>query len=134
MKFEESNKLEYLFKSITPITYYGLVDLCHCPQSFVVAVLAIVIATFSTGIDSKCFQVNYKLLVYLDFLTLCSQCISDRSLQLKKDNTPAAEDDVPYGYGFFHFVFATGAMYFAMLLIGWNSHHSMRKYGSPLLQ
>ncbi|KOM57781.1 hypothetical protein LR48_Vigan11g081400 [Vigna angularis] len=71
--------------------------------SFVVAVLAIVIATFSTGIDSKCFQ-------------------------LKKDNTPPAEDDVPYGYGFFHFVFATGAMYFAMLLIGWNSHHSMRKW------
>ncbi|KAJ1393503.1 Serine incorporator/TMS membrane protein [Sesbania bispinosa] len=71
--------------------------------SFVVAILAIVIATFSTGIDSKCFQI-------------------------RKDDTPA-EDDVPYGYGFFHFVFATGAMYFAMLLIGWNSHHSMRKYG-----
>jgi len=105
----------------------------YCRQSFVVAVLAIVIATFSTGIDSKCFQVNYKLWFYLDFLTLCSQYISDRSLQFKKDNTPPAEDDVPYGYGFFHFVFATGAMYFAMLLIGWNTHHSMRKYGSPLL-
>ncbi|OIW16000.1 hypothetical protein TanjilG_04535 [Lupinus angustifolius] len=70
--------------------------------SFVVAILAIVIATFSTGIDSKCFQ-------------------------FRKDDTPA-EDDVPYGYGFFHLVFATGAMYFAMILIGWNSHHSMRKY------
>ncbi|XP_061366479.1 uncharacterized protein LOC133309700 isoform X2 [Gastrolobium bilobum] len=70
--------------------------------SFVVAILAIVIATFSTGIDSKCFQ-------------------------FRKGDTPA-EDDVPYGYGFFHFVFATGAMYFAMLLIGWNSHHSMRKW------
>ncbi|XP_073225799.1 uncharacterized protein [Cicer arietinum] len=70
--------------------------------SFVVAILAIVIATFSTGIDSKCFQ-------------------------FRKDDTPA-EDDVPYGYGFFHFVFATGAMYFAMLLVGWNSHHSMRKW------
>ncbi|KAG5014717.1 hypothetical protein JHK85_020853 [Glycine max] len=69
--------------------------------SFVVAILAIVIATFSTGIDSKCFQ-------------------------FRKDDTAPAEDDVPYGYGFFHFVFATGAMYFAMLLIGWNSHHSMR--------
>ncbi|PNX85173.1 serine incorporator 3-like protein, partial [Trifolium pratense] len=68
--------------------------------SFVVAILAIVIATFSTGIDSKCFQ-------------------------FRKDDTPA-EDDVPYGYGFFHFVFATGAMYFAMLLVGWNSHHAMR--------
>ncbi|XP_019458427.1 PREDICTED: probable serine incorporator [Lupinus angustifolius] len=70
--------------------------------SFVVAILAIVIATFSTGIDSKCFQ-------------------------FRKDDTPA-EDDVPYGYGFFHAVFATGAMYFAMLLNGWNSHHSMRKW------
>ncbi|KAE9588206.1 putative serine incorporator/TMS membrane protein [Lupinus albus] len=70
--------------------------------SFVVAILAIVIATFSTGIDSKCFQ-------------------------SRKDDTPA-EDDVPYGYGFFHLVFATGAMYFAMILIGWNSHHSMRKW------
>ncbi|XP_054786562.1 uncharacterized protein LOC129292899 isoform X1 [Prosopis cineraria] len=73
--------------------------------SFIVAILAIVIATFSTGIDSKCFQ-------------------------FRKDDTPPAEDDVPYGYGFFHFVFATGAMYFAMLLIGWNtnSHHVMRKW------
>lgn len=70
--------------------------------SFVVAILALVVATFSTGIDSKCFQFR------------------------KSD--PPAEDDVPYGYGFFHFVFATGAMYFAMLLIGWNSHHSMKKW------
>ncbi|KAF5482058.1 hypothetical protein F2P56_002656 [Juglans regia] len=70
--------------------------------SFVVAVLAIVIATFSTGIDSQCFQ-------------------------FRKDETQA-EDDVPYGYGFFHFVFATGAMYFAMLLIGWNTHHAIKKW------
>ncbi|KAF3679539.1 putative pentatricopeptide repeat-containing protein-like [Capsicum annuum] len=70
--------------------------------SFVVAVLAIVIATFSTGIDSKCFQ-------------------------FKKDDVPE-EDDVPYGYGFFHFVFATGAMYFAMLLIGWNPNHTMKRF------
>ncbi|KAJ1418602.1 Serine incorporator/TMS membrane protein [Sesbania bispinosa] len=70
-------------------------------MSFVIGILAIVIATFSTGIDSKCFQ-------------------------CRKGGAPA-EDDVPYGYGFFHFVFATGAMYFAMLLIGWNSHHSMKK-------
>ncbi|RVW47594.1 putative serine incorporator [Vitis vinifera] len=69
--------------------------------SFIVALLAMVIATFSTGIDSKCFQ-------------------------FRKDDTQA-EDDVPYGYGFFHFVFATGAMYFSMLLIGWNTHHSIRK-------
>lgn len=71
-------------------------------QSFIIAVIAMVIATFSTGIDSKSFQ-------------------------FRKDETQA-EDDVPYGYGFFHFVFATGTMYFAMLLIGWNSHHTMRKW------
>ncbi|KAA8523093.1 hypothetical protein F0562_009516 [Nyssa sinensis] len=70
--------------------------------SFIVAVIAIVIATFSTGIDSKCFQ-------------------------FRKDET-RAEDDFPYGFGFFHFVFATGAMYFAMLLIGWNAHHDMKRW------
>ncbi|XP_018502146.1 probable serine incorporator isoform X2 [Pyrus x bretschneideri] len=70
--------------------------------SFVIAVLAMVIATFSTGIDSKCFK-------------------------FRNDETES-EDDVPYGYGFFHFVFATGAMYFAMLLIGWNTHQSMKKF------
>lgn len=43
-------------------------------------------------------------------------------MQFKKKEQ-SEEDDVPYGYGFFHFVFATGAMYFAMLLIGWNTHH-----------
>ncbi|PIA42577.1 hypothetical protein AQUCO_02000192v1 [Aquilegia coerulea] len=69
--------------------------------SFVIAVLAMVIATFSTGIDSKSFQF--------------------------RKNEAQSEDDVPYGYGFFHFVFATGAMYFAMLFIGWNSHQTMKK-------
>ncbi|XP_050215279.1 uncharacterized protein LOC126666309 [Mercurialis annua] len=71
--------------------------------SFVIALLTIVIATFSTGIDSQCFQ-------------------------FRKSEKEAAEDEVPYGYGFFHFVFATGAMYFAMLLIGWNTHHSIKKW------
>ncbi|XP_021723682.1 probable serine incorporator [Chenopodium quinoa] len=71
--------------------------------SFVVALLTIVIATFSTGIDSQCFQFK------------------------KKDKQPD-DDGIPYGYGFFHFVFATGAMYFAMLLIGWNTHHAMKKW------
>ncbi|KAL9224033.1 hypothetical protein vseg_000108 [Gypsophila vaccaria] len=70
--------------------------------SFIVALLTIVFATFSTGIDSQCFQI------------------------WKKETQ--AEEDVPYGYGFFHFVFATGSMYFAMLLIGWNTHHSMKKW------
>ncbi|KAJ9183407.1 hypothetical protein P3X46_007265 [Hevea brasiliensis] len=70
--------------------------------SFLVALLAIVIATFSTGIDSQCFQF------------------------MKGEKK--TEDDVPYGCGFFHFVFATGAMYFAMLLIGWNTHHAIQKW------
>ncbi|KAL2929327.1 putative serine incorporator [Bienertia sinuspersici] len=70
--------------------------------SFVVALLTIVIATFSTGVDSQCFQF------------------------WKREKQ--SDDEVPYGYGFFHFVFATGAMYFAMLLIGWNTHHAMKKW------
>ena len=72
-----------------------------------VALLAMVIATFSTGIDSQCFQFK-----------------KDANSQGEVEEK---EDDVPYGYGFFHFVFATGAMYFAMLLIGWNTHHPMKK-------
>ncbi|KAL9993159.1 putative serine incorporator/TMS membrane protein [Helianthus debilis subsp. tardiflorus] len=70
--------------------------------SFVIALLAMVIATFSTGIDSQCFQ--------------------------SRKDEKQEEDDVPYGYGFFHLVFASGVMYFAMLLIGWNSHHTMQRW------
>ncbi|XP_072964541.1 uncharacterized protein [Typha angustifolia] len=70
--------------------------------SFVIAVLVMVMATFSTGVDSKCFQF--------------------------KKTEAESEDDVPYGYGFFHFVFAMGAMYFGMLFIGWNSHQTMQKW------
>ncbi|KAJ0745439.1 putative serine incorporator/TMS membrane protein [Helianthus annuus] len=70
--------------------------------SFVIALLAMVIATFSTGIDSQCFQ--------------------------SRKDEKQEEDDVPYGFGFFHLVFASGVMYFAMLLIGWNSHHTMKKW------
>ncbi|CAH8292655.1 unnamed protein product [Eruca vesicaria subsp. sativa] len=78
--------------------------------SFVVALLAMVIATFSTGIDSQCFQFK-----------------KDVNSQGEEENEEE-KDGIPYGYGFFHFVFATGAMYFAMLLIGWNTHHPMKKW------
>ncbi|XP_038984596.1 probable serine incorporator isoform X2 [Phoenix dactylifera] len=71
-------------------------------MSFVISVLAMVMATFSTGIDSKCFQF--------------------------KKTEAESEDDVPYGYGFFHLVFAMGGMYFAMLFIGWNAHKTMQKW------
>ncbi|KAJ4752236.1 Serinc-domain containing serine and sphingolipid biosynthesis protein [Rhynchospora pubera] len=70
--------------------------------SFVIGVLVIVMATFSTGVDSKCFQF--------------------------KKTEAEEEDDVPYGFGFFHFVFAMGAMYFAMLFVGWNGHQKMQKW------
>ncbi|XP_071939315.1 uncharacterized protein [Coffea arabica] len=61
---------------------------------FFIAVCAIVMATFSTGIDSQTFQ-------------------------FRKDDIQS-EDDIPYKYGFFHLVFSLGAMYFAMLFISWN--------------
>ncbi|KAG2308910.1 hypothetical protein Bca52824_028658 [Brassica carinata] len=72
-------------------------------QSFLIAIGAIVMATFSTGIDSESF-----------------------SFQFRKDEAKE-EDDIPYSYGFFHLVFSLGAMYFAMLFISWNLEHSARK-------
>ncbi|KAJ6703125.1 SERINE INCORPORATOR [Salix viminalis] len=70
--------------------------------SFLFAIGAIVMATFSTGIDSQSFQ-------------------------FRKDNVQE-EDDIPYDYGFFHLVFAFGAMYFGMLFISWNLNNSARKW------
>ncbi|XP_076910213.1 uncharacterized protein LOC143567777 [Bidens hawaiensis] len=70
--------------------------------SFVIALVTMVIATFSIGINYKCFQ--------------------------RGNDEKQEEDDVPYCFGFFHLVFASGVMYFAMLLIGWNSHHTMAKW------
>ncbi|WZZ08261.1 hypothetical protein YC2023_094182 [Brassica napus] len=56
-----------------------------------------------------------------DWLTIISFVVAllamRVALQFRKDENQE-EDAIPYGYGFFHFVFATGAMYFAMLLIG----------------
>lgn len=119
---------QMFFSQITNFFLPFVMGTFMCWQSFVVALLAIVIATFSTGIDSQCFQVcpqsphNFSI-GYRHF----HKFKSNNTLQLRKSESPA-EDDVPYGYGFFHFVFATGAMYFAMLLIGWNTHHTIRKY------
>ena len=48
--------------------------------------------------------------------------------QFRKPDKVLTEEDIPYGYGFFHLVFAMGAMYFAMLFVGWNLHQTMHKY------
>ncbi|XP_024931765.3 uncharacterized protein LOC107422600 [Ziziphus jujuba] len=69
---------------------------------FLIAIGAIVMATFSTGIDSQSFQ-------------------------FRKDEVQE-ENDIPYNYGFFHLVFSFGAMYFAMLFISWNLNNSARKW------
>ncbi|KAG8053168.1 hypothetical protein GUJ93_ZPchr0001g32339 [Zizania palustris] len=73
--------------------------------SFVIAVIVIVTATFATGIDSKCFQ-----------------------FKKAEEGELPEDDDIPYGFGFFHFVFAMGAMYFAMLFVGWNANQTMEKW------
>ncbi|KAF0893002.1 hypothetical protein E2562_021304 [Oryza meyeriana var. granulata] len=70
--------------------------------SFIIAICAIVMATFSTGIDTRSFQFR------------------NDEVQL--------EDDVPYSYQIFHIVFAMGAMYFAMLFINWELNHPTRKW------
>ncbi|MBA0753988.1 hypothetical protein Gogos_005507 [Gossypium gossypioides] len=71
---------------------------------FLIAIGAIVMATFSTGIDSKSFQFN--------------------------KNNVKLEDDIRYNYGFFHMIFSLGAMYFAIYFtinlrwsidVGWAS-------------
>ncbi|XAR62739.1 hypothetical protein NMG60_11017600 [Bertholletia excelsa] len=69
---------------------------------FLLAICAIVMATFSTGVDSQSFQ-------------------------FRKDKVKQ-EDDIPYNYGFFHMIFSLGAMYFAMLFINWNLDSSTRKW------
>ncbi|XP_065864893.1 uncharacterized protein [Euphorbia lathyris] len=69
---------------------------------FIIAICAIVMATFSTGIDSQSFQF--------------------------RTNKVEEEDNIPYDYGFFHMVFALGAMYFAMLFISWNLNNSATKW------
>ncbi|KAK8962241.1 hypothetical protein KSP40_PGU010419 [Platanthera guangdongensis] len=74
----------------------------HTIASFVIAIVVIVVATFSTGMDSECFQFT----------------------KIKKKS----EGDIPYGYGFFHFVFTVGSMYFGMLFVGWDAHKTMKRW------
>ncbi|VFQ67637.1 unnamed protein product [Cuscuta campestris] len=72
--------------------------------SFVLGIVVIVTATFSVGYHSKRFEFRREHEEHQD------------------------AHDVPYNYGFFHFVFAVGTMYFALLLNGWNAGHPMRKF------
>ncbi|PKA50464.1 hypothetical protein AXF42_Ash013678 [Apostasia shenzhenica] len=65
--------------------------------SFLLAICAIALSTFSMGIDSDSFQ------------------FTKREIQ--------TVDDIPYKYELFHFIFSTGAMYFAMLFISWDLDH-----------
>jgi hypothetical protein len=71
--------------------------------SFLIAFSAIIFATFTTGLDSASFSFS-------------------------KDEGNVTDDKVPYSYGFFHFVFAMGSMYFAMLFVGWNLHQTMHRW------
>uniref|UniRef100_M4DF39 Uncharacterized protein n=1 Tax=Brassica campestris TaxID=3711 RepID=M4DF39_BRACM len=75
------------------------------------------------GVSLHLRQVQRGFSLDLKDLGIDSQCF-----RFKKDvcSEGEEEDGVPYGYGFFHFVFATGGMYFAMQLIGWNTHHPMK--------
>jgi hypothetical protein len=74
---------------------------CMTIVSFLIAMLEIVMETFSTGIDSKSF--NFR----------------------KVEVEP--KDGVPYGHVFFHFVFSMGTMYFGMLLSKWKLHQNYAK-------
>ncbi|KAJ0970371.1 hypothetical protein J5N97_023248 [Dioscorea zingiberensis] len=58
-------------------------------------------ATFSTGIDSQSFQF--------------------RKTEVQSD------DEIPYRYDVFHFIFSMGAMYFAMLFISWELDHTTKR-------
>ncbi|KAJ1271792.1 hypothetical protein BS78_06G153100 [Paspalum vaginatum] len=70
--------------------------------SFIIAICSIVMATFSTGIDTKSFQF--------------------------RNDEVQMEEDTTYSYEIFHIVFAMGAMYFAMLFISWELNHPTRKW------
>ncbi|PWZ19346.1 putative serine incorporator [Zea mays] len=43
-------------------------------------------------------------------------------------NTLESEENKPYGYGFFHFIFMSGCMYFGMMFVAWDTHHTMEEW------
>jgi hypothetical protein len=54
--------------------------------------------------------------------------------QAEGESEEEEEDDIPYGLGFFHLVFSMGAMYFAMIFVGWNANasHTMERQVSSI--
>ncbi|KAF8693692.1 hypothetical protein HU200_039108 [Digitaria exilis] len=82
--------------------------------------------------ETKCYKkekagADWKTLMFF-VIELISTAASAFSLgeeynYIQLMNVAESEDDVPYGYGFFHFVFAMGSMYFGMLFVGWDTHH-----------
>ncbi|XP_039138646.1 probable serine incorporator isoform X1 [Dioscorea cayenensis subsp. rotundata] len=69
---------------------------------FLIAIFAIVMATLSTGTDSKFFQF--------------------REVEVESD------DEIPYQYEVFHFILSIGAMHFAMLFISWELDHTTKRW------
>ncbi|GLJ12667.1 hypothetical protein SUGI_0195450 [Cryptomeria japonica] len=70
--------------------------------SFAFGAFTLVMATLSTGIDPKSL-----------------------SMATKESST---DTKIPYGYGFFHFIFGLASMYLAMLFLGWNLQHTIEKW------
>ncbi|KAH7285710.1 hypothetical protein KP509_33G042300 [Ceratopteris richardii] len=70
---------------------------------------------------------GFLLGIFTLILASFSTSIEPRSISFQKDEDETSEK-LPYGYGFFHFVFCLGAMYFAMLFIGWDLEQTMEKW------
>ena len=78
----------------------------------------------------------HKNVTCMSRLTSCMSATGSTSVRLnrifpcaqfKKHEEVDGEERVPYSYGLFHFVFAVGAMYLAMLFVGWNLHQTMHR-------
>uniref|UniRef100_A0ACD5WJ92 Uncharacterized protein n=1 Tax=Avena sativa TaxID=4498 RepID=A0ACD5WJ92_AVESA len=69
---------------------------------------------------------------WLTIVSLCFMAYSTLSIGeddwLQFNNEEQSEDNIPYGFGYFHLVFALGAMYFGMILVGWNAYQTMQRW------
>ncbi|KMZ62374.1 hypothetical protein ZOSMA_46G00490 [Zostera marina] len=101
-------------------------------QVFVISITAYIVALLSIILMYIWYAPNPSCKINIFFVTMTLALIQLTTFvstldKFKKVKTET-EEDVPYGYGFFHFVFAMGANYFAILFIGWNTHHTMEKW------